>query len=73
MPRNLNRRVEVLFAVTRPELIKRIRDEILHSYLHDDIGARHMSKDGSYSPKSRRAGGDCQAWFLAQRSLSAVR
>jgi polyphosphate kinase len=73
MPRNLNRRVEVLFPVKRPELIKRIRDEILHSYLHDDIGARHMSKDGSYSPKSRRAGGDCQAWFLAQRSLSAVR
>lgn len=73
MPRNLNRRVEVLFPVGRPELIKRIRDEILHSYLHDDIGARHMSKDGAYSAKSRRAGGDCQAWFLAQRSLSAVR
>ena len=56
MPRNLNRRVEVLFPVTRPEIIKRIRDEILHSYLHDEIGARHMSKDGSYSAKSRRAG-----------------
>ena len=56
MPRNLNRRVEVLFPVTRPEIIKRIRDEILHSYLHDEIGARHMSKDGAYSAKSRRAG-----------------
>jgi polyphosphate kinase len=73
MPRNLNRRVEVLFPVNRPEIIKRIRDEILHSYLHDEIGARHMSKEGSYSAKSRRAGGDCQAWFLNQRTISALR
>ena len=73
MPRNLNRRVEVLFPVNRPEMVRRIRDEILHSYLHDDVGARHMTKDGSYTPKSRRAGGDCQAWFLSQRTLSAVR
>src|SRR5580693_916766 len=73
MPRNLNRRVEVLFPVNRPEIIKRIRYEILHSYLHDEIGARHMSKDGSYSTKSRRAGSDCQAWFLNQRTISAVR
>jgi polyphosphate kinase len=73
MPRNLNRRVEVLFPVNRPEMIKRIRDEILHSYLHDEIGARHMSKDGSYSTKSRRAGGDCQAWFLSQRAIAPLR
>jgi polyphosphate kinase len=73
MPRNLNRRVEVLFPVTQPEMIKRLRDEVLHSYLHDEVGARHMYKDGSYSPKSRRAGSDCQAWFLSQRTISAVR
>ncbi len=73
MPRNLNRRVEVLFPVTRPEIIKRIRYEILHSYLHDEIGGRRMSKDGSYSAKSRRAGADCQAWFLNQRTIPALR
>jgi polyphosphate kinase len=73
MPRNLNRRVEVLFPVNRPEIIKRIRYEILHSYLHDEIGARHMSKDGSYSTKSRRAGSDCQVWFLNQRTIPALR
>jgi len=73
MPRNLNRRVEVLFPVTHPEMIKRLRDEVLHSYLHDDVGARHMTKDGTYTPKSRRAGGDAQAWFLSQRTISAVR
>jgi hypothetical protein len=32
-----------------------------------------MAKDGSYTAKSRRAGGDCQAWFLSQRSLAVVR
>src|SRR5580698_7572670 len=73
MPRNLNRRVEVLFPVQHPEMIKRLRDEVLHSYLHDDVGSRHMHTDGSYSPKSRRAGSDCQAWFLSQRTISAVR
>jgi polyphosphate kinase len=73
MPRNLNRRVEVLFPVTQPEMVKRLRDEVLHSYLHDDVGARHMNKDGTYTPKSRRAGGDAQAWFLSQRTISAVR
>ena len=73
MPRNLNRRVEVLFPVTQPEMIKRLRDEVLHSYLHDEVGARHMNKDGAYTAKSRRAGSDCQAWFLSQRTISAVR
>ncbi len=73
MPRNLNRRVEVLFPVRQPEMIKRLRDEVMHSYLHDEIGARHMHQDGSYSVKSRRAGSDCQAWFLSQRTISAVR
>jgi polyphosphate kinase len=73
MPRNLNRRVEVLFPVTQPEMVKRLRDEVLHSYLHDEVGARHMNKDGAYTAKSRRAGSDCQAWFLSQRTISAVR
>jgi polyphosphate kinase len=73
MPRNLNRRVEVLFPVMQPEMIKRLRDEVLHSYLHDEVGARHMNKEGAYTPKSRRAGSDSQAWFLSQRTISAVR
>lgn len=73
MPRNLNRRVEVLFPVERPQLIKRLRDEILHSLLHDDIGGRRMYKDGSYSPKSRRSGSDSQTWFLNQRAVRPIR
>jgi len=67
MPRNLNRRVEVLFPVERPALIRRLRDEILHAYLNDHASARRMYKDGSYAYKSRNGGADSQAWFLSQR------
>ena len=67
MPRNLNRRVEVMFPVERPQLIRRIRDEILQTYLDDQIGARHMRADGTYSPKTRTGSVDCQTMFLEHR------
>ena len=68
MPRNLNRRVEVLFPVSSPRLVARLREEILNAYLADDAGARHMNSDGSYTPKSQTGKRDCQAWFMGQRS-----
>jgi polyphosphate kinase len=68
MPRNLNRRVEVLFPIQSPRLVRRIRDEILNQYLSDDTGARHMQSDGSYTPKPPNGQRDSQAWFLAQRN-----
>jgi polyphosphate kinase len=67
MPRNLNRRVEVLFPVERPELIRRVRDEILQKYLDDEVGARHMNADGTYTPKAVGGGVDCQTLFLEHR------
>jgi polyphosphate kinase len=67
MPRNLNRRVGVLFPIEKPALIRRLKDEILHAYLNDHASARRMYKDGSYAYKSRNGGPDSQAWFLAQR------
>lgn len=67
MPRNLNRRVEVIFPVERPQLIRRVRDEILQTYLEDEAGARHMHADGTYSPKAKRDGVDCQTVFLEHR------
>ena len=68
MPRNLNRRVEVIFPVERPQLVQRLKDEILHAYLHDNRNARRMHKDGSYKHKSANGGHDSQAWFLGQRA-----
>jgi polyphosphate kinase len=67
MPRNLNRRVEVLFPVSSPRLVARVRAEILETYLADQAGARHMRSDGTYTRKSREGGLDSQAWFLGQR------
>jgi len=68
MPRNLNRRVEVLFPIRSQRLVRRVRDEILNQYLSDDTGARHMQSDGSYTPKPPNGTRDSQAWFLAQRN-----
>ena len=48
MPRNLNRRVEVIFPVEEINLIRYIRDQILETYLSDNIKARLMNSDGSY-------------------------
>jgi polyphosphate kinase len=48
MPRNLNRRVEVVFPVKDPKLVSRLRDEILEVYLADTVNAHEMRTDGSY-------------------------
>ena len=48
MPRNLDRRVELLFPVLDAGLRARIRDEILTEYLLDNVKARRMFPDGSY-------------------------
>jgi polyphosphate kinase len=54
MTRNLYERCEVVFPVVDPTLKRRLREEILDSYLRDNLKARLMSHDGSYerAPKS---------------------
>jgi polyphosphate kinase len=67
MPRNLNRRVEVLFPIEDPKLIRRLRDRILQKYLEDEASARIMQTDGTYQPPSRPPGKKVlsgQNWFL---------
>jgi polyphosphate kinase len=49
MPRNINRRVEVLFPVAKPALVRQIRDRMLAVYLQDNVKARRMNADGTYS------------------------
>ncbi len=48
MPRNLYERVEVLFPVKDELLRERIRQEILETYLADNLKARILQKDGTY-------------------------
>ena len=56
MPRNLNRRVEVLFPIENKKHVRRIRDKILAQYLADEASARLMQSDGSYVRVTPRLG-----------------
>ena len=70
MPRNLDRRVEVLFPVRDPSLIRHLRDEVVETYLRDNVRARRMRGDGSYErlvPREGEAPLDSQASLLAGR------
>ena len=48
MPRNFERRVEVMFPVEEPDLVQRICREIIPVYLQDNTKARILSADGTY-------------------------
>ncbi|QDT72089.1 polyphosphate kinase 1 [Lacipirellula limnantheis] len=48
MPRNFERRVEVMFPIEAPDLKRRICDEIIPAYLRDNCRARVLMPDGSY-------------------------
>jgi polyphosphate kinase len=53
MPRNLNQRVEVIFPIQDPRLIRHLRDGVLATYLIDNIKARIMMPDGTYERVQR--------------------
>ena len=61
MPRNLFRRVEVVFPVRDPGLRKRVTDEILPAYLADCVKARVLGSDGIYTRSSCANGKNSQA------------
>ncbi len=69
MPRNLDRRVEVLAPVRDRTMISRLHDEILSAYLTDDTKARRMLPDGSYERVTRVDG---TRPFNAQEMLLAA-
>ncbi|MCS7062967.1 MAG: polyphosphate kinase 1 [Methylacidiphilales bacterium] len=48
MPRNLYRRIEVLFPILDPAIHMRITNEILPAYLSDNVKAHHLRSDGTY-------------------------
>ena len=67
MPRNLYERCEVVFPVDDPALSDRLRNEILGSYLADNVKARLLQPDGTYIrvPKSGQP-------FSAQEHLMQI-
>jgi polyphosphate kinase len=69
MPRNFERRVEVMFPVEAPELRRRICEEIIPIYLQDNSRARVLMPDGTYV---RAAAWHDEAEHRAQRELLAT-
>ncbi len=49
MPRNFFRRIEVMFPVEDPRLKARLTDELLAVVLNDNIKARQLQADGTYT------------------------
>lgn len=56
MPRNFNRRVEILYPILDNDLKSRIMDEILMTSLMDNVKARLMQPDGSYVRRKPKEG-----------------
>ena len=48
MPRNLDRRVEVLYPIEDAQHLRYLRDTVLESYLQDSVKARHLTSNGGY-------------------------
>jgi len=67
MPRNINRRVEVLFPVEKPPLIRYLRDEVLATHLIDNVKTRQMLPNGSYErlkPEPDKSTINSQDWLI---------
>jgi len=70
MPRNLDRRVEVLFPVESPRLREMVLHDLLNIYLKDNLKARRLLPDGDYErllPGNHASPLNAQEWMLNHR------
>jgi polyphosphate kinase len=68
MPRNLNRRVELVVPVEDPANRERLKD-ILAVYMRDNVKMRELRSDGTYTRRQRAANEpafNAQEYFLSQ-------
>jgi polyphosphate kinase len=66
MPRNLDRRVELLFPVLNHRIVRYLKDVVIEKYLADTRKVRFAKADGTY--ETGRGSMDSQAWFITHRS-----
>jgi polyphosphate kinase len=73
MDRNLNRRVEVVFPVENPDHIHHLRENILGTYLRDNVRARSMNPDGTYTRLTSKDKDrvDVQEWLMERKYKKA--
>ncbi len=55
MPRNLERRVELLFPIENPDLQKRVKS-VLETYLADNVQSHELQPDGNYVRREPESG-----------------
>ncbi len=68
MPRNIDRRVEVLFPVEDWRIIRYLRDEVLETYLISNQKTRLLNPDGSYEMLQPQPGQpliNVQNWLMS--------
>jgi polyphosphate kinase len=70
MPRNLDRRVEILFPVLNNAMLRWLRDVLLEKCLADNQKARIGKPDGTYAfaPVNGSGAIESQAWFVQNRT-----
>jgi polyphosphate kinase len=67
MPRNIDRRVEVLFPVEDARLIRYLRDDVLETYLVSNVKTRLLNSDGSWEmlhPSPGESPINVQNWLI---------
>jgi polyphosphate kinase len=72
MPRNLDRRVEVITPILDTNLKKELKDEILLAYLRDNVKARRLLPDGTYErvlPTAGEEAFNCQLSFQSNSNV----
>jgi polyphosphate kinase len=72
MPRNLDRRVEILFPVENPAIRDAIASIIMPVQLHDTVKLRLMQSDGTYCRTCPGTGSEplnAQTWMVDHRGL----
>jgi polyphosphate kinase len=75
MPRNINRRVEVMFPIEDPQIRQDLVDDVLAVYLKDTKKGHVLQADGRYVPRSSMLDAleepfNSQTWFLNGRVRS---
>ncbi len=70
MPRNINRRVEVLFPVQDQRIIRYLRDDLLETYMRANVKVRVLHADGTYERLKKKEGDphiNPQQWLINHR------
>jgi polyphosphate kinase len=69
MPRNFDRRVEVMFPIESEDLRRQIVDELIPTYLGDNVRTRVLRSDGTYVRASAGSGAAHRSQYeLLQRA-----